>query len=1643
MEADEKAPSEARSSLAPASQESRQVIPGSSDGQGQELPPSQIDFHFEKDDDDHETSTAQPPATPVTAHPAHAFAKENIPLLQPPSREHLQPDSSYVEPVSMDEDHHLDSMAEEEQVRAQLQDVESSFIPPISPIQVTGPEPGIDDTFVFDAVKNKTPSPAPSASTSRREHQAQQAHHDPTSTLAARPTDSTTPIKKENDHDDSRSSASHADKSAAANESRLHNGSQLPTSTTPPSPPNQNQPAAQPAISITGSTNPAKDYFTADDADGGDSTLALETMSSPAANAAARTASRAISSAADERQPTPQDDQDFSSRHNSHLDIPRPDDSGAGGAALLRQSSSEADQSKSTDNSIDSTGSASAQGSLRFGTRPRFLRSRNASQRSSTDSNVEHESNDDNESDVTVGLGVDYAIQSGGSIPAYGMGMQRSMSNMLARSISMGSMASGIEDLEPVRGLEPLEPLDEHERPPSGEPPRSPLPGSNDDSLSTPKPKKSGPLLAPTDTVIARHVRNVEVPESLAHEYKIQSGLETPKIGKPMRKVSDFSAAPGTTAKNGRNLTLKEQSSTIERLSKENFDLKLKVMFLSDRLDKLSESGVKEMISENVELKTSLAVIQRDNKVLRKKNKDLEKRWRDRDDEAERPSTARSGYSSDGRTTPGFDADAQEREEELYYLRERVEEYVTEIEHLKAENMASQAEKRKLAEVVKAMGDNAGQRVGDSLGRQEEADVYKDLLEQETARREQTDDDNRKLRDEIFRLKQEVNIAMGGAPTTPGGMHHTTNIYNITRKGRPQSPSRSQSRPVSGLSGDMDQTSSQATTLVDELRRETDQLRHENAELRREVGAQTSMLTSRNREKERLYQEIEDLKLASRRVGGPAPSTIDTLLDRSASRAGAAHGRSQSRGSARTGLTMALEDPEREDLENRLAEHRDKISEIKLQNQELQRELDTCMQDFETAVEAKQQAEESALGLQQELDNAVNDLMAIQTERDQALQDQADLEGEFQALQNEAQEEINALEGEADLKDQEIHRLREEVQDRQENFEALQEEMRKMSDAIVRLEDEQEKKIRRIEQLESELGEANREGEELENKLLETNEKANRLGVQQESSQGEIAFLREEQEADKIRIGDLEAALANAEQSLRDERERVKDLNQRLNKERQQHEMISSREKEEVQHFVNELNKELTASKDEVRRLRKNLHSREVEATEWKERLIELENNLREALGDLNGTRSSLLKSIGTLQRELENTVHELSSAKAAMLEKDRIIKQRDALLESHGLESRKLAEMLDKERQGHRNTKNAFDTFQRTHQHVSRTVNNQDGRILELETARANDKKKIAQLETSFRDQLTERNNLLLILWTRLSSLCGSDWAHNNSLINGRALPSLEAVTTMLPGFSKNLLAAVKMIESLTGSWQARIKMVQNDLWKEYQSLEHNLDSRIKKLDRLETIVRNGIVNGDFNTTAKISQLEAAYRAVKIENATLQRANDAKTRAVSGYFDQPTNGRRGSMDEDGSPSPYIPTGPIRKSSGIPRSKTTPQLESSASSSKSRNSTMTRSASNNLAAPEFDQQQQRAGSSLGGEMASTPGGTARHSGGSPQPGQDNKWMFRLRELEHKLKQEREARNLDRAAARQRIAEGERQKDELVAELIKVRRKGDP
>ncbi|KAF1734266.1 Anucleate primary sterigmata protein B [Beauveria bassiana] len=1382
-----------------------------------------------------------------------------------PTRSSQQPrrgtgfESSFLEAAPMDHTVAPDDNVSEAAVRQHLKDVESSFLPVLSPIP-TAPsngEPATDDTFLFDSPQKVDLPPL------------QPVHH-----------------------------------------------SEEPDTTT---------------VSNTTSNLEAFD-------------------SSPTAAAAARTVSRAVSMAS-----------------NPTLQIPDTEDNnGAVGDESFASSADHNDSRWSQSQRTDRLDAGSTPGFALRTKRPKYLRSRFGSQRSSTSSFITNaESFDDG--DLTSNHDIDLALQSGGVMPS--MGRPPLPGHMMPRTVSIGSIVSGMGMDEDFGDLsQPLESLPEIESPIRAK-------SSRFDPLKTPKPSRENLNAAPTDTVIAQHVKNVHVPESLAKEYKFRSGLET-----PFRPTSNNAGAG--TIRSGKSLTLKEQSSTIEKLSKENFDLKLKVMFLSDRLDKLSEEGVKEMISENVELKTTLAVLQRDNKVLRKRVKELEKRIKE---DEERPST---GGSSNDQASRLNEQETWEREQELIFLRERVETYATEIEKLRSERMNKESEKKKLADIVKSLSERAGEKID----RQEEADVWRDLLEQETAHREQTEDDNVKLRDEVFRLKKEMAAMQSG---------HTTNIYSITKRQRDRAISPNKSADVESSNAGF----SAASTLVDELRRESEKLRHENAELRREVGAQTSMLTSRNREKDRLQQEIEDLKISQGRSG--AASTADSILERSASRAGARY-ESPSHVSVRT-LPTAVEDAEREDLEDRLAEARDRLSEVKMHNQELQRELDSCMNDFEMVVTGKREAENAVVSLQEELDVALNDLVALQAERDTVLQDYGELEEEFNRLRDEAQIEVDTMDEELALRAREIDSLQADLTDRAENFDALQSAMRDMSTSLVGLEDEQNKKVRRIQQLEAEVESSNRELEAYELKLNEELEKNRRLAVQQESSQGEIAFLREEQEADKIRIGDLEAAIANAEQSLRDEKDRAKELDERLQQERAQREMVANQEKEEVQQFVNELNREASSAQDEARRLRKSLSSREVEATAWKERLQELENNLRVTLGDLNGTRSSLLGSIARIQRDLENTVRELDLAKASVVEKDRLIKQRDSLLESLGLESQKTAELLEKERLAHRHTKSDFETFQRTHQHLSRTASTQDVRIAELESTRGQERRKLATLEQNAREQLMERNELLLQLWKRLSVLCGREWAHSHTLVDKQAVPSVEVVSSRLPGFTKNLMAAIKMIENMLKSFESKINSVERDLSREYQALENNLESRTKRLDRVETLVRTQIAAGAMGSMTsqelkgRLSRVEYAYQKLKVEYETLKTATSVRARAAAHHTgsESPRSGSAG-----GSPSPAVHRGPGERDK---------ERGGSRSSRESR-----------IPAMAHHRSSQATPTSAGGSDAAAlvelpKGGGEGASAGVGGP-KDTSLMMRLKALESKLSREREKRDQERDAARQRLGD---------------------
>lgn len=389
------------------------------------------------------------------------------------------------------------------------------------------------------------------------------------------------------------------------------------------------------------------------------------------------------------------------------------------------------------------------------------------------------------------------------------------------------------------------------------------------------------------------------------------------------------------------------------------------------------------------------------------------------------------------------------------------------------------------------------------------------------------------------------------------------------------------------------------------------------------------------------------------------------------------------------------------------------------------------------------------------------------------------------------------------------------------------------------------------------------------------------------------------------------------------------------------------------------------------------------------------------------------------MQRDLEATIQELNFTRNDLTEKEQLLRNRDTLLESTGLQVRQSTEALERERQLRRQEAATFENAKRGHQSVTRTIQQHETRVLELESLRSQDRQKLHNLEKQYREQLLERNNLLYALWNRLSTLCGAEWCRSYALVNGE-LTSMELISRNIKGFNSNMINAVKTVEGIIGGFKQRIRATEKDLLRDYQTLEHTLDGRIKRLEQLEksvlaqrqsigrpSTVRGGMV--EINS-AEINKLRNENKTLRTEVQTL-RAITSTTQSGDSIVVSKNPSRTGS-----------PTSSKRASMAH---------------------TLLRAHSTSVVEHLQQQQQQQTQSGI-----RSPGHPYPES--SPLQPSEQKWIHRLKELERRLKAEREARLLDRSGARKRLEQKveenadlramlEKERDRLAAEGLNVQR----
>ena len=313
--------------------------------------------------------------------------------------------------------------------------------------------------------------------------------------------------------------------------------------------------------------------------------------------------------------------------------------------------------------------------------RPKFFSNRVATQTSSYSTYTTTSTQAD--SDAT--LGADYALQTGGAAP-FGSSINSRPRMDYSRTTSLGSMASGISGLsDDARGHrngvdEGMQTLSEE----------GPSTGKEDGSWapSTPRVVSSSTDI-PTDTVLAQRVKDVEVPAAAAREYRDRHKSPSPdkRPGAPTASIN----------RNGRNLTLKEQSGTIDRLTKENFDLKMKITFLNDSLNKRSPEGVASLVNENADLKAAKVTSAKEIRELKRSIRDLERTLRIKEGELDEIVRASRKEANAGVTG---DHDKSSLEEELIVLKDRIVSYDVEIEKVRHERYEQKRETDKLARLL-------------------------------------------------------------------------------------------------------------------------------------------------------------------------------------------------------------------------------------------------------------------------------------------------------------------------------------------------------------------------------------------------------------------------------------------------------------------------------------------------------------------------------------------------------------------------------------------------------------------------------------------------------------------------------------------------------------------------------------------------------------------------------------------------------------------------------------------------------------------------------------------------------------------------------------------------------------------------------
>ena len=511
--------------------------------------------------------------------------------------------------------------------------------------------------------------------------------------------------------------------------------------------------------------------------------------------------------------------------------------------------------------------------------------------------------------------------------------------------------------------------------------------------------------------------------------------------------------------------------------------------------------------------------------------------------------------------------------------------------------------------------------------------------------------------------------------------------------------------------------------------------------------------------------------------------------------------------------------------------------------------------------------------------------MELELERaGQALEDKA----EESAALNEELDELDLLcqrakQG-AQEADEEAKKLAEVVKLKEEDLTETNKELQKISQALFAAEEDNEAvkqeanaldvEIRDLTaQLEEQRDRSDRKERAYKDRLLQAEQIKEEIQSQLEAIEKEYTNAAEDSNILGRDVDSLQQDKRNLKDELEKVYEKLDDAVEDLKEEERKRESAEDDLDRKLEEQEIRFKRTLEERDETVEALERQLASIEESLADSKGDVEKLQTALRNKENEsarLGQSHSHDLHSMELeterLKRDLARCEADLERARKDMDRRDEAVKEKDDRLDALHVENRSLFSKLAAETQSAKVLQERVDAQLRATGEAQRELQDARSKAEGLEVELNKGERTMMQAEQAVKNQLTERNTLLLTIYQYMGKILGNDKAKMGKRGEEADLKPF----TNFSVFHDSLIARLRRVSDIQIQFEHRAKTIEDSFAEKLSGFKRQQDTRFRQIDRFEMAIKNAVdKQGQWRSRLVSKQTE--LDASKSTNAELQ----------------------------------------------------------------------------------------------------------------------------------------------------------------------------